>query len=436
MTSMTSVIPATASALDVDRETAMAIVSKCSTTPFLVKLWAMLDNTENAAAIEWDATGDSFEVKDPTLMSRDVLPKHFRHNNFSSFQRQLNYFGFRKTGKSKGRGCIYAHDDFCLRRPHDVLRIRRKTNTGGAKGHHTNKCGQLLNLEISPLNTACPAGTSINGRRPTVVNHLKIDVPSRHQHGTRRAVRIKKLEGTIEADSADSPLSSGADADAGASTKRTRPDALHVELAGFAAHHAPVLSGFSGPLTPVTPLSATELPSHTSKRPRLALTAAANVAGVTIEGGFCFDMDPCLSPLSPLRLTEPAHAAKSPARSASVAAAQAAVQSEIQHIFDGLTEPLSASSQPFSPILSLKTPKTPKTAPWSPAPASTSVAPCCTATAAATAAAFGDTDHSSSAGAISDQASTTDTEAEQDPAVAVVPGAVDPAPSAALAQAT
>merc|ERR1719261_2137085 len=145
------------------RAEAAAVVSRCSTTPFLVKLWGMLDPA-NAAALEWSKAGDHFEVKCPDKVSRDVLPKFFRHNNFSSFQRQLNYFGFRKTGRG-ARGCLYFHEDFCLHRPHDVLRIRRKTNTGGAKGHHTNKCSQLLGLsDISPLNTAAAAGTAINGR--------------------------------------------------------------------------------------------------------------------------------------------------------------------------------------------------------------------------------------------------------------------------------
>lgn len=343
-----------ASALDVDRETARQIVAKCSTTPFLVKLWNMLDEPENALAIEWDATGDSFEVKDPVLMSRDVLPKHFRHNNFSSFQRQLNYFGFRKTGKGKGRGCVYTHEDFCLRRPHDVLRIRRKTNTGGAKGHHTNKCSQLLGLsDISPLNTAAAAGTAINGR----AIKLKVSIPTRHQHGTRRAVRIKKQ------------AVGGGDVDIAGAKRPRGPDfhpAVGADAGSFAAHASP-LSSFSGP---VTPLSATDLPTHTSKRPRtLAATAAANAASqyphAAHDGGFTdgvyhFDMDPCLSPLSPLRLTEPALGA------GGSGTAQVGTAGDMQAIFDGL------SAEPFSPLLALKTPKTPRAAggftPRSPAP--------------------------------------------------------------------
>ena len=41
-------------------------------------------------------------MKNPAELANDVLPRYFRHSKFSSFQRQLNNFGFRKIeGKGK-----------------------------------------------------------------------------------------------------------------------------------------------------------------------------------------------------------------------------------------------------------------------------------------------------------------------------------------------
>jgi hypothetical protein len=36
-------------------------------------------------------------VRNPVVLGQDILHKYFRHSKYSSFQRQLNYFGFRKT---------------------------------------------------------------------------------------------------------------------------------------------------------------------------------------------------------------------------------------------------------------------------------------------------------------------------------------------------
>jgi HSF-type DNA-binding len=36
------------------------------------------------------------EVHSPQKLESHVLKKYFRHSKFASFQRQLNYFGFRK----------------------------------------------------------------------------------------------------------------------------------------------------------------------------------------------------------------------------------------------------------------------------------------------------------------------------------------------------
>jgi hypothetical protein len=51
------------------------------------------------------------EVHNPHKLESDVLKKYFRHSKYASFQRQLNYFGFRKlAGKGKMAPCSYTND--------------------------------------------------------------------------------------------------------------------------------------------------------------------------------------------------------------------------------------------------------------------------------------------------------------------------------------
>jgi hypothetical protein len=50
-------------------------------------------------------------VHDPHKLASNVLHKYFRHSKFASFQRQLNYFGFRKlAGKGKMAPCSYTNE--------------------------------------------------------------------------------------------------------------------------------------------------------------------------------------------------------------------------------------------------------------------------------------------------------------------------------------
>jgi len=64
-------------------------------TPFLTKTYQLVDEPAVDDVISWSEDGSTFVVWRPAEFARDLLPKYFKHNNFSSFVRQLNtYVGY------------------------------------------------------------------------------------------------------------------------------------------------------------------------------------------------------------------------------------------------------------------------------------------------------------------------------------------------------
>ncbi|KTW30555.1 uncharacterized protein T551_01838 [Pneumocystis jirovecii RU7] len=64
---------------------------------FLNKLYNMVSDSASDTLIKWSASGESFLVLRPEQVAKHILPRFFKHHNFSSFVRQLNMYGFHKV---------------------------------------------------------------------------------------------------------------------------------------------------------------------------------------------------------------------------------------------------------------------------------------------------------------------------------------------------
>jgi len=81
------------------------------------------DDDGGKKIVSWNAEGTGFVVWSPADFSELLLPKYFKHNNFSSFIRQLNTYGFKKTSTKLWE---FKHEKFQKGYRNMLVEISRK----------------------------------------------------------------------------------------------------------------------------------------------------------------------------------------------------------------------------------------------------------------------------------------------------------------------
>lgn len=136
----------------------------------------MIDRCDSSIAT-WSPSGDSFVVKSVERFATAVLPMYFKHSNFSSFARQLNFYGFRKlkaepilTADFDARTACYVrfyHEKFQRDKPDLLAHIKRATKSD----QQSKDDVEDLKMEISRMKECMNAMSTEYERRFTEMSY-------------------------------------------------------------------------------------------------------------------------------------------------------------------------------------------------------------------------------------------------------------------------
>lgn len=105
------------------------------TVPFPEKLHQMLDYSEKNGLHEivgFFPHGRAFAIHKPAQFVNNIMPKFFKQSRFTSFQRQVNLYGFRRLSQGPDSGGYY-HELFLKGRPGLCINMKRTKVKGVTK---------------------------------------------------------------------------------------------------------------------------------------------------------------------------------------------------------------------------------------------------------------------------------------------------------------
>lgn len=121
--------------------------------------------------IFWSDSGKAFRIADVADFSAAILPKYFRTKKFSSFQRNLNLYGFAKVRRGPETD-MYAHPAFVRDQADTLSHLRKLTSTSSSRR-------RAREVPVAAAAAAVATSKKVN-RTPASVTRSVSPSPSQH----------------------------------------------------------------------------------------------------------------------------------------------------------------------------------------------------------------------------------------------------------------
>lgn len=181
--------------------------------PFVQKLYELVNASSTDELIRWSDIGDSFFVFEHERFANDVLPRFFKHRNFSSFVRQLNMYGFHKIphlqqgvlkSDTESEFWNFEHPNFHRGQPDLLCLVTRKNSKGGSQQNAELADGDVpgsgQGTQLLDVNSVVSGITAIKRHQQAIsadLNELKASNQHLWQEALTARERYKSQQDTI-----------------------------------------------------------------------------------------------------------------------------------------------------------------------------------------------------------------------------------------------
>mmetsp|Transcript_34685 Transcript_34685/g.51056 ORF Transcript_34685/g.51056 Transcript_34685/m.51056 type:complete len:533 (-) Transcript_34685:384-1982(-) len=217
---------------------------------FLQKTYHMIDTCPPQIAT-WSSDGLTFIVKNTHLFETTIIPQFFKHSKFSSFVRQLNFYGFRKIRfenslkidlqKEREQRNFWRFKHECFRRGRkDLLReIKRSASSSSSSSAANNNAAvggnSGVTAAVSPnaimsnssvANSPSPNNTTTNTIQspPQEVTRLNTEVTVLKEQMQSMATKMEDLTSLVKTMNVSSPPQQEVMGGEGCGNKRKKTD--------------------------------------------------------------------------------------------------------------------------------------------------------------------------------------------------------------------